>query len=67
MESAREFFAALQERIDPERARGLDASYPFDIEGAGSWRLASASTRESMTNPAQPPCRVTIASPIAAP
>ena len=49
MESAREFFAALQERIDPERARGLDASYRFDIEGAGSWRLGSAGGRVEVT------------------
>lgn len=39
VESAREFFEGLPGRIDPERARSLDASYRFDIEGAGSWRL----------------------------
>jgi putative sterol carrier protein len=37
--SAREFFAGLAGRTDPERARRLGASYRFDIEGAGSWRL----------------------------
>jgi hypothetical protein len=39
VESAREFFEGLPGRIDPERAGALDASYRFDIEGAGSWRL----------------------------
>jgi putative sterol carrier protein len=39
VESAREFFEGLPGRIAPERARALDASYRFDIEGAGSWRL----------------------------
>ena len=39
VESAREFFEGLPGRIDPERARALDASYRFDIEGAGNWRL----------------------------
>jgi putative sterol carrier protein len=41
VENAREFFEALPARIDPERARALDASYRFDIEGAGTWRLES--------------------------
>lgn len=45
MESAREFFAGLGERIDPETAGRLQATYRFDIEGAGSWRLESAAGR----------------------
>jgi putative sterol carrier protein len=45
MESAREFFEGLSERIDSERARGLDASYRFDIEGAGTWRLEADGDR----------------------
>jgi putative sterol carrier protein len=45
MESAREFFEGLAERIDPERARSLDASYRFDIEGAGTWRLEADGDR----------------------
>ena len=45
MESAREFFEGLSERIDPERARSLDASYRFDIEGAGTWRLEADGDR----------------------
>jgi putative sterol carrier protein len=49
MESAREFFAGLPERIDPARARALDASYRFDIEGAGSWRLDAPGGRVEVT------------------
>jgi putative sterol carrier protein len=45
MESAREFFEGLPERIDPERARALEASYQFDIEGAGTWRLEADGDR----------------------
>jgi putative sterol carrier protein len=45
MESAREFFEGLSERIDPERAQGLDASYRFDVEGAGTWRLEADGDR----------------------
>lgn len=38
-ETAREFFEEVGARIDAERTRGLHASYRFDVEGAGSWRL----------------------------
>ena len=38
-ESAREFFETLEERIDPARTRGTNASYRFDVEGVGSWRV----------------------------
>jgi putative sterol carrier protein len=45
VESAREFFEGLPARIDPERARALDAAYRFDIDGAGSWRVESEGDR----------------------
>ena len=40
-ETAREFFADLAARTagGSERTRGLTASYRFDVEGAGSWRV----------------------------
>jgi putative sterol carrier protein len=40
-DSARQFFAELAARTagGSERTRGLTASYRFDIEGAGSWRV----------------------------
>ena len=38
-ESAREFFETLEERIDPARTRGTNASYRFDVDGVGIWRV----------------------------
>ncbi len=38
-ESARQFFDDLQARPDTSRAAGLTASYRFDVENAGSWRV----------------------------
>jgi putative sterol carrier protein len=37
--TVREFFEGLPGRVSPEQARRLDASYRFDVEGAGSWRV----------------------------
>ncbi len=39
--SAREFFEELAGRTagGSERTRGLTASYRFDVDGAGSWRV----------------------------
>jgi len=36
-ESPREFFETLETRVDPAKAAGLNASYRFEIEGAGTW------------------------------
>ena len=40
--SAREFFEQLAARTagGSERTRGLTATYRFDIDGVGSWRVA---------------------------
>ena len=40
--SAREFFEDLAARTEggSSRTRGLTATYRFDVEGAGSWRVA---------------------------
>ena len=38
-DSTAEFFASLEDRLDPARLEGLTASYRFDIDGAGSWRV----------------------------
>jgi putative sterol carrier protein len=37
MDSPREFFETLESRVDPVKAKGLTASYRFEIDGAGSW------------------------------
>ena len=39
--TVREFFEQVPGRVSPQQARVLNASYRFDIEGAGSWRLES--------------------------
>jgi putative sterol carrier protein len=38
-QSAREFFEGAESRVDPSRTRGFRASYRFEVEGAGSWRV----------------------------
>ena len=41
-QTAREFFEQLAARTagGSERTRGLTATYRFDVDGAGSWRVA---------------------------
>ena len=36
-DTAKEFFDGLQAGIDPEKIKGIDATYQWDIEGAGKW------------------------------
>jgi putative sterol carrier protein len=38
-ETVPEVFEEIQANADAERLRGQHASYRFDIEGAGSWRV----------------------------
>ena len=38
-ETAREFFEQLEGRVDPEKTRGMNNSYLFDIDGAGQWKV----------------------------
>jgi putative sterol carrier protein len=49
VETAREFFESLSARVSAQGARALDASYRFDIEGAGSWRVESDGDRLVVT------------------
>jgi len=35
--SPREVFEGLESRVDPGKAAGLNASYLFEIDGAGTW------------------------------
>ena len=39
MDSPREFFETLETRVDPAKAAGLTATYLFEIDGAGAWRV----------------------------
>ena len=36
-ETAKEFFDGLQEKIDPEKIKGINATYQWDIDDAGKW------------------------------
>ena len=36
---AREFFESLETRVDPAKAAGMNASYKFVIDGAGTWNV----------------------------
>ena len=38
-ESVREFFDGLADRVDPARTAGMNNSYVFEIEGAGTWKV----------------------------
>jgi putative sterol carrier protein len=49
VDSARQFFETLSARVSPQGARALDASYRFDVEGAGSWRVESDGDRLVVT------------------
>jgi putative sterol carrier protein len=42
MGSVREFFEGLPERVPADRIAGMNNTYVFDIEGAGTWRVAIA-------------------------
>jgi putative sterol carrier protein len=39
-ESVREFFEGLEARVDASKTAGMTNSYLFDIEGAGTWKVA---------------------------
>ena len=38
-QSAKEFFDTLEARIEPSKAQGVNASYLFDVTGAGAWKV----------------------------
>jgi len=42
MASVQEFFEGLPSRVDPERIAGMNNTYVFDIENAGTWTVAIA-------------------------
>lgn len=37
--SAKDFFDMLESRIDQSRTAGMNNSYLFDIDGAGTWKV----------------------------
>jgi putative sterol carrier protein len=42
MSSVHEFFEGLPGRVSPERIAGVNNTYVFEIEGAGTWTVALA-------------------------
>jgi putative sterol carrier protein len=40
MASVQEFFEGLPGRVTPERIAGVNNTYVFEIEGAGTWTVA---------------------------
>jgi putative sterol carrier protein len=37
--TTKEFFDTLESRVDPSKTAGMNNSYVFDIEGAGTWKV----------------------------
>ena len=46
---AREFFESLPSRVNGKRAEGIDASYVFAIDGAGTWTVKVADGKVAVT------------------
>jgi putative sterol carrier protein len=42
MATVQEFFEGLPERVSADRIEGMNNTYVFDIEGAGTWTVAIA-------------------------
>ncbi len=49
MASVQEFFDGLAARVPADRIAGMNNSYVFDIEGAGTWRVAIADGQIEVT------------------
>lgn len=37
--SCQEYFETLNERFIPEKAKGVDATYTYELDGAGTWTV----------------------------
>jgi putative sterol carrier protein len=51
--SAKEFFDTLESRVDPAKTAGMNNSYLFDIEGAGTWKVDVQDGSVSVTENAE--------------
>jgi putative sterol carrier protein len=38
-QTAKEFFETLETRVDPAKTAGMNNSYVFEIDGAGTWKV----------------------------
>jgi putative sterol carrier protein len=45
----REFFDTLESRVDAAKTAGLNSSYLFEIEGAGTWKVDVADGKVNVT------------------
>ena len=52
--SAKEFFDTLETRIDPDKTAGVNNSYLFDIDGAGTWKVDVQDGSVKVTEGEQP-------------
>jgi putative sterol carrier protein len=52
--SAKEFFDGLESRIDPSKTAGMNNSYLFDIDGAGTWKVDVQDGSVKVTEGEQP-------------
>jgi putative sterol carrier protein len=53
VDSVKEFFDGLSSRVDPSRTAGMNNSYVFDIEGAGTWTVKVADGSVAVTEGAE--------------
>jgi putative sterol carrier protein len=49
MPTAQEFFDTLPTRVSPDRIEGMNNTYVFDIDGAGTWTVAIADGNITVT------------------
>jgi putative sterol carrier protein len=47
--TAREFFEQLESRVDPAKTAGMNNSYVFEIDGAGTWKVDVADGKVAVT------------------
>jgi putative sterol carrier protein len=45
----REFFDTLESRVDASKTAGMNTSYLFEIEGAGTWKVDVADGKVSVS------------------
>jgi putative sterol carrier protein len=48
-ETVREFFENLESRVDPSKTAGMNNSYLFDIDGAGTWKVEVVDGKVTVT------------------
>ena len=60
--SVQEFFASLENRVDPSRTAGMNNTYVFDIDGAGKWTVAVDDGRVNVSDGASADADCTITS-----